>query len=466
MKNKYINKIAFLGLVGVLFTANSCVQDDDYNAPPIECSDIASNFTIKQVTDLVNASTDQNKLVSFAPGTILEAYVISSDETGNFYKTISLQDSPENPTVGIQIELDANSTYIKYPLNSKILIDLSKLYAALDRGTIKIGARLAGSTFTIDRMPEALMAETMTRSCDPAVTLVPKEYNNISDALNEGNLNTLVKINNVQFLQPEVDGTYSNEQGGGAVNRKLVDKTGRTLDLRNSDFATFGQNPLPTGSGSITVVVSRYNSTYQVFIRDINDVNFDQPRFGDDDDDNGGGDEGGDGTEAANLLFNGADFENWTTFLSSLNGYGLTDGLAVQGVGNGYDGSNSFHLNGTTEGNNPFVFTVKAESAQIPDSPKKITFWVKGSAAKSLSFNLDTDSGRKFYNLGAFSSENLTVNPAENNQYVGAVDTNNEWVLVTLNIEGLQLNKTGDLLAMKAGSGTTYDLIIDNIKID
>jgi len=92
--------------------------------------------------------------------------------------------------------------------------------------------------------------------------------------------------------------------------------------------------------------------------------------------------------------------------------------------------------------------------------------WVKGSAAKSLSFNVETTSGRVFYNLGAFGAENITLAAQENNQYTGAVNTNGEWKLITLNIEGLTLNSTGDLFAVKAGSRTTYDLIIDNIKID
>ena len=92
--------------------------------------------------------------------------------------------------------------------------------------------------------------------------------------------------------------------------------------------------------------------------------------------------------------------------------------------------------------------------------------WVKGSAAKSLSFNVETTNGRTFFNLGVFGTENVTLTSQSNNQYSGAVNTNGEWRMITLNIEGMTLNSTGDLFALKAGSGTTYDLIIDNIKID
>lgn len=447
-----------------LFTAQSCVQDDDYATPPIECNLSAANITLPELMQKVNSNqlnVDENKAI--LDDLILEAYVISSDETGNIYKTISIQDDPVNPTVGTQIEINAGNLYTKYPLGSKIQIRLKGLRAQQDTraGIVKIGS--VDPSFDIGRIGLTEYEKFVVKTCEPIQTIQPKEFNSLAEAMRNENVNTLVKINNVQFLQPDVDKTYGT--ASQIENRELVDKTGsrKGVVLRNSNFADWKDEALPTGSGSITVVVSKYGSTWQVYIRDTKDVNFDQPRF-----DVGGGENpgGGNNTEAANLLFKGADFNNWNDFLSSVNSFGITAGLGVQGIGNGRDGSNSYHLNGTTADSNPYVFTIKAGTLTIPTTPKKITMWVKGSAAKSLSFNVETTSGRVFYNLGAFGAENITLAAQENNQYTGAVNTNGEWKLITLNIEGLTLNSTGDLFAVKAGSRTTYDLIIDNIKID
>ena len=383
--------------------------------------------------------------------------MISSDETGNIYKTISLQDSPENPTVGIQIEIDGGNLYNEYPLGARIQISLKGLVVAKDRGVMKIGS--VDPNFAVGRIKVAEMKKYIFKTCDPVKQIQPKVVNSLAEALLPGNVNTLVTINNVQFKQPEVDLTYS--VSGTTVNRVLIDKTGKETDLRNSGYAKWFDEALPTKSGSITVIVSMYNSSYQLFIRDTKDVNFTQDRFTV----GGGGGNTGGGVEATNLLFPGSDFNDWNVFLSSLNSFQITDNLAVQGIGNGRDDTNSLHLNGTPE-KNTFVFTVKADGATTPANAKKITMWVKGSAAKSLSFNLDTTTGRKFYNLGAFGAEDAVFSPQENNQYTGAVNTNGQWRLVTLNIEGLTLNTTGDLLGLKIGSATKYDILIDNIKID
>ena len=249
------------------------------------------------------------------------------------------------------------------------------------------------------------------------------------------------------------------------VNRVLVDKTGKTVDLRNSGYAKWYNEELPKGSGEITVVVSIYNSTYQVYIRDTKDVKFDQPRF-----DVGGGQNpgGGNNTEATNLLFKGSDFNVWADFLSSINSFGLVkDTYATSGVGVGRDNTNALLLKGTPKAND-YVFTTIVNNT-IPATPKKITFHVKGTSGKSLSLNVyKSDKKYVVYNVGDLSNANVSLSPIDANQYTGKIDTKGEWVLVTLNIEGVDIQKTAgeNIFALKVGKDEAYDLVIDNIKID
>ena len=448
-----------------LFTAQSCVQDDDYSTPPIECNLPTANITLPELMQKVNSNqlnVDENKAI--LDDLILEAYVISSDETGNIYKTISIQDDPVNPTVGTQIEINAGNLYTKYPLGSKIQIRLKGLRAQQDTraGIVKIGS--VDPSFDIGRIGLTEYEKYVVKTCEPIQAIQPKEFNSLAEAMRNENVNTLVKINNVQFLQPDVDKTYGT--ASQIENRELVDKTGSRsgVVLRNSNFADWKDEPLPTGSGSITVVVSKYGSTWQVYIRDTKDVNFDQPRF-----DVGGGQNpgGGNDTEAANLLFKGSDFNVWADFMSSINAkFGLKD-YATSAVGLGRDDSNALQIKGTPAGND-YVFTAKLTN-ELPTNPKKITFYVKGKSGKSLSLNVNkSTTGFTPFNVGELANQPVTVSGAENNQYNGAIDTKGEWVLVTLNIEGLDIQKTigNDLFSLKVGKEVAYDLIIDNIKID
>ena len=275
--NNTITKLSIaLTLSAGLFFTQSCVQDDDYATPPIECNLPQANISL---ADLVAKATaggiklDANGAV--AEELIVKAYVISSDETGNFYSTISLQDKVENPTTGIQIEIAGDKLFNNYPIGAQVQINLKGLVVATDRGVMKIGS--VDPKYPVGRIPSTVISTYMVKTCEPIQAIKPKVVTSLADALKPANLNTLVTIEGIQFKQPEIDKTYGTATE--TVNRVLVDKKGRETDLRNSNFATWVGDALPNGSGAITVVVSKYNSTYQLFIRDTKDVKFDQARF-------------------------------------------------------------------------------------------------------------------------------------------------------------------------------------------
>ena len=94
----------------------------------------------------------------------------------------------------------------------------------------------------------------------------------------------MVKVPNVQFGTSEitpVNKAYVDYLAGAGVDtsRTIEDVSGSSAALRNSGFSTYGSTLLPTGSGEITFVVSRYNADYQMLIRGLNDVRFTNPRM-------------------------------------------------------------------------------------------------------------------------------------------------------------------------------------------
>lgn len=273
---KISNMKKLFSLFAVMLILNSCVKDDDYATPPFEeyiCSeDWTANKTISEVITEIGSTS----LYTFSEEgeDVFEGYVISSDETGNFYKTISLQDSRTNPTRGIQVELNKTNIFNNFPLGSKVRVKLNGLNGGVTNGVHKIGGTYQGG---VGQLAEILIPEHVKRACEDVMDLTPVVYSNFSTLLNNNNLNTLVTIEGVQFAASEIGETYSEENA--ATNRTLVDSNGAQLILRNSSFADFAGDLLPDGSGKITGVLSKYNSTWQFYIRDTNDVVFDQPRF-------------------------------------------------------------------------------------------------------------------------------------------------------------------------------------------
>lgn len=171
-------------------------------------------------------------------------------------------------------------------------------------------------------------------------------------------------------------------------------------------------------------------------------------------------------------LFPGSDFEDWDAFLGALNSYGLTGSAYTSQSNDGRNGTKALYLNGTPSANG-YVFTATVPDGFSLDGKSKIIFHIKGTAAKSLSLNVYVGAGTtmgtdyKCYNLGTYS-EPGTLEPTSSNSYTGTIDTNGEWVKVTLNISDLTINSTAglNLFALKVGGTAAYDLLVDDITLE
>ncbi|MGO3182871.1 MAG: DUF5689 domain-containing protein [Aequorivita sp.] len=281
MKNlkdiKYLGSLIFLVM---LFT--SCVHDDEYSVPEINVEepnvDVNTNITaVKSIyrgyePKIIEAGDGSNRAL------YLEAYVVSSDETGNFYKSLVIQDTPENPTAGIAISTEATNLYTKYEPGRKIYFRVDGLYIGEYAALPSIGI-LDGDE--IGRMNIEDFDSRILRSMEN-VEIIPRlvEVAEVNDRnTNADFLNTLVRFENIQFP----DGLagvahYGNPSNTYSVNRQLEDCDEETITLRTSGFSDFKGLLLPEGNGSLIAVLSRFNNDTQLFIRDIDDVDFNGER--------------------------------------------------------------------------------------------------------------------------------------------------------------------------------------------
>jgi len=269
MKTKNIIKF-FIGLLAISELLNSCVNDNsDFQTPQISCQEPNITTTTSLLELKANAA---GKIHQISDDIIVSGYVVSSDEQGNFFSSISIQN--QDGTTGVKLSLDRRDIYTQLKVGQKVYLKAKGLYISNNDGDsdVALGALFNGN---IGRLPDIEVDNFLFRSCDAVdeSTLVhPASLSSISDA----QLNTLVEYDNVQFRADEVTGNYfdPNNTIGSATNRYIVDENGKKLIVRNSQFADFANEPLPPGNGKIRGVLSKFNGVYQLFIRNTNDVQF------------------------------------------------------------------------------------------------------------------------------------------------------------------------------------------------
>lgn len=176
------------------------------------------------------------------------------------------------------------------------------------------------------------------------------------------------------------------------------------------------------------------------------------------------------------LLFPGANFDDFDAFKASLNKFGL-QAYATQ-VDGGKTGK-ALQFKGTIE-KTGFIFTTTKNASGLT-SGTKISFYLKGKSGRSLSINVYSDDKEtnnkgksyqayKSFNLETVSGTNdITLQPQTRNGYTGTIDTQGQWVKVTLNISGLKLATQENFFAVKVGAdkkGTDVDLMIDDFTIE
>lgn len=269
MKNNYKCLFALLSLL--LF----CNCNEDVAIPKLECTqpDFTVNRTVEDV--LKTATITATKYVY---DDVIEAYVVSSDENGNFFKTIYLQTlATENkPAIGFSVSVDASNTYVDYRVGNKVYIKLKDQFTDLFYGGTRIGSLYEGNSgaASVGRISQNDYKNVLHASCtmldeDKLVNPV-----SIEQALNESNLNTLIELSGVQFTEAAFGRHYFEEANnvGGATNWNLRDKSGNQIIFRTSSFADFSASLVPEGSGKVRGILTKYGSDYQLMVRSEKDV--------------------------------------------------------------------------------------------------------------------------------------------------------------------------------------------------
>lgn len=290
MKTIKFLKLAVLAIVTI--TVASCVDSDEYNVPPT-AEQVEPNVTVNSSVEAVKEAWNQNffnedeAIYTFEQGNslYLEGYVVSSDYAGNFYKTLIIQDAPENPTHGIEVLVDKTSLFESYEVGRKVYIKLDGLSVSYDDGVSFNSGPTNGTPGRyslgylngnqVDDIPLFLYPNHILRSTT-VMTIVPKVITTAD--FTQDNINTFVQIQDMQFSVGELGKTYSgetNDQFDGFRNLfSCADESGAIL--QTSTFADFKSFVVPSEVGSINAVLAKdFRADFFVLIiSDPTNINF------------------------------------------------------------------------------------------------------------------------------------------------------------------------------------------------
>lgn len=272
--NKFLKLLTAVILVASIGTFSACKKTFD-NPPGASEPNIVANTSIKDLKALHTSSGAYDIITS---DLIISGVVVADDKSGNLYKQLFIQDA----TGGLQVLLDANSLYGTYPVGRRIYIKCKDLCLSDYNNTMELGVKaLVGGLPSIEGIPGNLISKFVVGGSinNPVVPTVVT-YAQLNAVFPPSNqpwqnpyLGTLIQLNDYAFINPAT--TYSDTSAYKTTqNRDIKNCSSNTITVRNSAYANFAGQPLPTGRGSINAIYTVYGSTKQLLLRDLTDVNF------------------------------------------------------------------------------------------------------------------------------------------------------------------------------------------------
>ncbi|URC13819.1 DUF5689 domain-containing protein [Flavobacterium sp. B183] len=269
MKNRFL-VFGYVFLLPIIYSCNNEIE-----IPKLECTqpNLVINQKVQKVKDFSGPVPKQ-----YGYDDTIEAYVVSSDEGGNFFKILFLQTiaTDETPAIGFSVAVDVTNTYIDFRVGNKVYIKLKNQFTDLYFGGLRIGSLSVSNSGdpTIGRISQTDYKNVLNASCTIMDESKLVKAISVEEVLNDDKLNTLVELSGVQFAEEAIGRHYFEESNnvGGSTNWNLQDKSGNQIIFRTSGYAGFANKLVPEGSGKVRGVLTKYGSDYQLMSRSEKDL--------------------------------------------------------------------------------------------------------------------------------------------------------------------------------------------------
>lgn len=282
---KHRNRYFWLWIFLINCMTYSCDRDQQFETPDLSIPELEIEGEIIDIDALYRLwqqELDQNgnQILTFEDsiGLYTTGYVISSDEGGNFFEELIIQNAPSSPTRGVKVLLDVNPLYTVFELGRKVYIKLDGMTVGLNNGVLSLGVK---NGISIDKLAESQLLDVIAR--DPEVVEIHPMEISISDITFE-KTNLFVALKDVQFVRNEVLGdsrkTFAAEPTDQFDGERLLEdcETASKVVLSTSTFADFKAVLLPVGRGNLDALLTMdfFGETFNLVVNEPSSIRFDR----------------------------------------------------------------------------------------------------------------------------------------------------------------------------------------------
>lgn len=287
-----MKKIKFIALAFLALTLGSCMGDgyaDPDLTEKVPASPWGNNsLREKNVISIADLKTQFATIINSDNGykqiekdMMIKAVVTGNDVSGNIYNQVSVQDA--SGAIIIAINGSGLSGYL--PVGQEILVNLKGLYIGSYKKLPQIGGvntKLSDGSLGIGKIERAIWNEHF-KILNPgeadASTVVPEEFDltKLTDAAYmEANVGKLMTLKKVKFASANGTNVWAPDDTNTSL--ELIDaETGKKISssnlvVRNSGYSKFANEVVPQGVFDITGIFTRYNNTWQIVLRNTDDL--------------------------------------------------------------------------------------------------------------------------------------------------------------------------------------------------
>ena len=279
----------------------SCMADTDsfekpkLDVPPygnnkIECTHLVTIQELKETykTPMTADYRNGGSFEKVTEETQIRGYITANDISGNIYNEVAIQDE----TGALFIEIQQGGLFGYLPVGTEIIVELKGLYVGNYRMQPLVGmpSKVSqGVNQGKDQLGKIsrMLWQDHFRITGNMGTIEPKvfdkdsyknEWNDFDDA---GKLGIMKKVSFLKGsyyngvtsvpLPYDAEAQFANPDLNASISWYL-NEFPQTVMLYNSNYSDFAANLLPHSMVSVTGVVKRYNSNWEIIMRDINDI--------------------------------------------------------------------------------------------------------------------------------------------------------------------------------------------------
>lgn len=287
-----MKKIKFIALAFLALTLGSCMGDgyaDPDLTEKVPAAPYGNNsLREKNVISIADLKTQFATIINSDNGykqiekdMMIKAVVTGNDVSGNIYNQVSVQDA--SGAIIIAINGSGLSGYL--PVGQEILVNLKGLYIGSYKKLPQIGGvntKLSDGSLGMGKIERAIWNEHF-KILNPgeadASTVVPEEFDltKLTDAAYmDANVGKLMTLKKVKFASANGTNVWAPDDTNTSL--ELIDaETGKRINknnlvVRNSGYSKFANEVVPQGVFDITGIFTRYNNTWQIVLRNTDDL--------------------------------------------------------------------------------------------------------------------------------------------------------------------------------------------------